>query len=151
MKNSWQSVVKILQSRQSEICISIMNSETKLEGSGQEPNRSMTSDSVVFNYKSRVSKLDGWIFAICHFIAKMRHIKKSRFVQSHPNGQQTLPVCCKLVNLISFTAGKIFWHLVTIQICPGGEVAKTGGYGVSQPLFESCFIMHFLCNLGQII
>ena len=64
-----------------------MNSETKLEGSGQEPNRSMTSDSVVFNYKGRVSKLDGWIFAICHFIAKMRHIKKSRFVQDHPNGE----------------------------------------------------------------
>ena len=40
---------------------SIMNSETELEGSGQECNNAMTSDLSKIHLKGRVSKLDGWI------------------------------------------------------------------------------------------
>ena len=48
-----------------------------MEGSAQEPNSSMTSDSVLFNDKGRVSTLDGWILAVCHFIAKIRDTSRN--------------------------------------------------------------------------
>lgn len=56
---------------------SIMNSETRLEGSAQESNSAMTS------YLKVVSKLDGWILAICYFITKV-NVKKLFCSKSTP-------------------------------------------------------------------